>query len=447
MTSEPIPTTGDDPLLPPSMPGEEIQTGATEIQRAASEPTVRRPTLSELALGGALLVGDNVGTRLQVPLGEGETATRTIDMVLRPAAEWDNAPPSPMDAARHVTIGMLIDGRSNAGRIGHFLYDTTGVIARELDRISRPIRRSRPFRPLRRQFHRYQQRGEQQVARWSAMGRQEETRSRTIAETSLGSFVQRSVSDLTESEQVQVLVQQVVESQSTGLIGEFVEEVRERMVSLDILLSRRAQTSTYAPAAAPPFRAAYLRGRPHLTAIPALDQTLAGQYAGFASRVAALLIDITLLLITLSLATSFINAVVSLFNLNFLINRFMASQGLPGTVAAAIAGLSGMIVVAVYGIVGWSLNGVTVGNLVMGVRVIKADGGRVSSGRAATRMIGAYFSALLFFLGFIWVIFDKRRQGWHDKLAGTVVVYDWPAVPDDQFLREQLRNRGFFSPQ
>jgi uncharacterized RDD family membrane protein YckC len=403
--------------------------------------------LSELALGSALLVGDNVGTRLQVPLGEGETAPQTLDMILRPVAEWDNAQPTPMDAARHVTIGVLMDVRSNAGRIGHFLYDTTNVIARELDHISRPIRRSRPLRPMRRQFHHYQQRGEQQVARWSAMGRQEETRSRAIAETSLGSFVQRSVSDLTESEQVQVLVQQVVESQSTGLIGEFLDEVRERMVSLDILLSRRAQTSTYAPSAVPPFRATYLRGRPHLAAIPALDRTLAGQYAGFASRAVAFLIDITLLLIALSLATSFINALVSLFNLNLIIDRFMASQGLSGTVAAVIVGLSGMLVVAVYGIVGWSLNGVTVGNLVMGVRVIKADGGRVSTGRAATRMFGAYFSGLLFFLGFIWVIFDKRRQGWHDKLAGTVVLYDWPAMPDDQFLRDQLRKRGVFLHQ
>jgi uncharacterized RDD family membrane protein YckC len=29
---------------------------------------------------------------------------------------------------------------------------------------------------------------------------------------------------------------------------------------------------------------------------------------------------------------------------------------------------------------------------------------------------------LVFFLGFIWVAFDKRKQGWHDKIAGTVVI-------------------------
>jgi uncharacterized RDD family membrane protein YckC len=125
----------------------------------------------------------------------------------------------------------------------------------------------------------------------------------------------------------------------------------------------------------------------------------------------------------------------------------MASQGLSGTVAAALAGLSGMLVVTVYGVVGWSLNGQTVGNLVIGVRVVRADGRRVSFGRAATRMLGAYLSGILLFMGFFWAIFDKRRQGWHDKLAGTVVVYDWPAVPDELFLREQLRVRGVLPPQ
>lgn len=436
MTGEPNPNTGGNAPLAPGVSGEDAQIGVSEVQRAAADLPVRRPTVGELALGGALLVGENVGARLQVPQGVDEAALRTLDMVLRPAAEWDNAPPTPVDEARRVTIGILIDARSYAGRTGRFLYDATDAIMREADRVSRPVRRSRPLRPARRLFHRFQQRGEQQVARWAAMGRQEEARSRAVAGASLSGFVQRSVSDLTESEQVQILVQQVVESQSTGMIGAFLEEVRERMVSFDILLSRRGHPLA---ANAPPFRATYLRGRPLLVAIPAVNQTLAGHYAGFASRALASLIDITLLMVALSLATTFISAVVSLFDLDVLVGRFMTSQGLTGMVTTALAGISGTLVITVYGVVGWSLNGQTVGNLVLGVRVVKADGRRVSFIRAAARMLGAYLSGLLLFMGFFWVIFDKRRQGWHDKLAGTVVVYDWPAVPDELFLREQLR--------
>jgi uncharacterized RDD family membrane protein YckC len=39
------------------------------------------------------------------------------------------------------------------------------------------------------------------------------------------------------------------------------------------------------------------------------------------------------------------------------------------------------------------------------------------------RFIGCWISAIPLFFGFIWIIFDRRRQAWHDKLAGTQVIY------------------------
>jgi uncharacterized RDD family membrane protein YckC len=42
------------------------------------------------------------------------------------------------------------------------------------------------------------------------------------------------------------------------------------------------------------------------------------------------------------------------------------------------------------------------------------------------KLIGRYFAYIvscIFMLGFIWIAFDKRKQGWHDKLAGTVVIH------------------------
>ena len=38
------------------------------------------------------------------------------------------------------------------------------------------------------------------------------------------------------------------------------------------------------------------------------------------------------------------------------------------------------------------------------------------------RYLGYYVSTLFFCLGFLWIAFDKRKQGWHDKMAGTVVI-------------------------
>ena len=56
------------------------------------------------------------------------------------------------------------------------------------------------------------------------------------------------------------------------------------------------------------------------------------------------------------------------------------------------------------------------------LQVVSADGTPISFGIAFLRAVGYLVSGALFNLGFIWVAFDKRKQGWHDKIAGTVVI-------------------------
>ena len=57
--------------------------------------------------------------------------------------------------------------------------------------------------------------------------------------------------------------------------------------------------------------------------------------------------------------------------------------------------------------------------------------------------IGRYFAYLVstipLFLGFVWVGSDKRKQGWHDKLAGTVVIRDKTKEPVE-FEENVLQN-------
>jgi uncharacterized RDD family membrane protein YckC len=43
---------------------------------------------------------------------------------------------------------------------------------------------------------------------------------------------------------------------------------------------------------------------------------------------------------------------------------------------------------------------------------------------------------MFFFLGFFWVLADNQRQGWHDNLARTYVIYAWKAVPHAIFLHQ-----------
>jgi len=41
---------------------------------------------------------------------------------------------------------------------------------------------------------------------------------------------------------------------------------------------------------------------------------------------------------------------------------------------------------------------------------------------ALVRALAAFFSAIVLFLGFLWIFWDEEKQSWHDKIAGTVVV-------------------------
>ena len=78
----------------------------------------------------------------------------------------------------------------------------------------------------------------------------------------------------------------------------------------------------------------------------------------------------------------------------------------------------------IYFILFWMLIGQTPGKYLMGLRIIKTDGSRVTIGACIRRLIGYYISAILL-LGYILVLFDDRRQAFHDKFAGTFVIYAW----------------------
>ena len=71
----------------------------------------------------------------------------------------------------------------------------------------------------------------------------------------------------------------------------------------------------------------------------------------------------------------------------------------------------------------WSRGGQTPGMRPFGLRVVRdRDGGRIGWGTASLRMLGMYVASSVFYLGFAWVFVDKRRRGWHDLIASTVVI-------------------------
>jgi uncharacterized RDD family membrane protein YckC len=61
--------------------------------------------------------------------------------------------------------------------------------------------------------------------------------------------------------------------------------------------------------------------------------------------------------------------------------------------------------------------------MAIAARIVDAKtGGKPTSGQWLIRYVGYFVSSIPFGLGLFWVAFDARKQGWHDKMAGTVVV-------------------------
>lgn len=99
-----------------------------------------------------------------------------------------------------------------------------------------------------------------------------------------------------------------------------------------------------------------------------------------------------------------------------------ASQDTVAGANVAVQCLSLLIALA-YFVIFWATTGQTPGKMALGIKVIRTDGSPVTWGQAILRYIGYIISGLVLSLGFIWIAFDSKRQGWHDKIANTYVVH------------------------
>ena len=70
----------------------------------------------------------------------------------------------------------------------------------------------------------------------------------------------------------------------------------------------------------------------------------------------------------------------------------------------------------------WAWKGTTIGSILLGLKVVRTDGEPVNLLVAIVRSLSSLFSGLVLGLGFLWAAWDRDKQTWHDKIAGTVVV-------------------------
>jgi len=133
------------------------------------------------------------------------------------------------------------------------------------------------------------------------------------------------------------------------------------------------------------------------------------RYVGFWMRVVAALIDSVLI----------VALVYPLLILWFGTDRLFTGRiGLAGTAFE-------MLLPAVAVIVCWRFRSATPGKLVIGARILDARTlGAPSTAQLVGRYLGYYVSSLPLGMGLLWVAFDPRKRGWHDLVAGTVVIRD-----------------------
>ena len=144
--------------------------------------------------------------------------------------------------------------------------------------------------------------------------------------------------------------------------------------------------------------------------------------AGFFSRFEAFVIDLVILSIVQLVASTFIQTIIRFFKLTGLVGRLQAlldNSTFDIVVGSAVFSLFVIGYFAFF----WTLVGYTPGKALLGLKVVKMDGAKLSFFRSLLRFFSYWISLIPLALGFFWILWDPKRQGWHDKIAGTQVLY------------------------
>ena len=130
---------------------------------------------------------------------------------------------------------------------------------------------------------------------------------------------------------------------------------------------------------------------------PASATGPSGPRASFGQRLGAYLIDVILIGIVLGILTVILKTPGYFIGIAIGLAYFIYFEGSP--------------------------SGQTLGKRALGIRVIDySTGGPLGYGKAFLRYVGRIASGAICALGYLWMLWDKEKQTWHDKIAGTVVV-------------------------
>jgi len=160
---------------------------------------------------------------------------------------------------------------------------------------------------------------------------------------------------------------------------------------------------------------------------------LQGQYAGFVSRLMAFTIDVLVVIATIALVGITVDLFLRFFQLTEIVDQLLASQNALGDILRFMTFLGSIAFISFgYFVLAWTLTaGQSIGKVLVGIRIVPLDGSRITFWRSIVRYLAFLLAALILFIGLLWVLVSDGRQGWHDKIAKTCVIYDWPAHEND----------------
>lgn len=151
------------------------------------------------------------------------------------------------------------------------------------------------------------------------------------------------------------------------------------------------------------------------------------EHAGFGVRLLAAIIDGILLGIVFGVINGVFGTALGVGS-SFMNPENLSDEAAAGFLFAMLGG--SLLLTFINTVLSWAYyvimtgaKGATIGKMIMKLEVVDENYQKISYGRAALReIIGKFVSSLVFCLGFLWIIFDDKKQGWHDKIAKTYVV-------------------------
>jgi uncharacterized RDD family membrane protein YckC len=148
-------------------------------------------------------------------------------------------------------------------------------------------------------------------------------------------------------------------------------------------------------------------------------------YAGFWIRLVARFVDGVIVSVPLIVLFAIFGGVAAIIGSG----ASSSDQSTQNAVAVGFSGifilfyLVALVVVIGYQVYFWGTSGSTLGMRLFHLRVVDADtGGPIGIPRAIVRWLMTIVNSWACYIGWIWVAFDPRKQGWHDKVANSVVL-------------------------